>query len=155
MFWKTYTSLEIHYKANQKYELMEGYAKSGLSTCAGFMTYRFVALYTDYRKWYKVGKYIDNVDDLRRFFEGHTNLDHIVHMENLDQDLSEILHDIGYDLPPNFHFLVGRVNPSKHLNYRSYYDDETEGLVTAQEKFIIDKYGYTRPSEEDQAHRRS
>ena len=130
-----------------KAELIEYYPYSKLSTFAGFMTYRFVSLYSNNREWNTVGKYIDNQADLREFFDRQKIIDRIVHMENLEQDLLQILRDIGYELT-----LIeekNRTNSSKHLSYKKYYDQETEELVAAEEKFIIDEYGYVCPGERE------
>lgn len=137
--------LDFFLSDSGKCDLPEGYAESPLSKFCGFMTYRFVFLYTNNSKWIEIGKSVDDDKKLQEFFEEHNVIDRMVYMENLERDLFQILRDIGYEGIHGIERPRSRTNSSKHLRYQEYYNGEAEDLVAKEEKFIIDRYGYKRP----------
>jgi hypothetical protein len=129
-----------------KKDFIEGYAESNLRTFAGFMTYRFVSLYADYEKWNEHGQHLSDLNHLKAFFDRFSIVDRTIHLETLEHDLFKILKELGYEVGSGIVGEGDRTNSSKHLFYKEYYDEVTEGLVADQERFIIERYGYSPPS---------
>ena len=134
-----------------KADLIEGYPQSSLCSFAGFMTYRFVSMYADFKKWNECGQLIRTEDVLHAFWAQSAILDRIIFMESLEDDLARILKDLGCDGASLVAVPQDRTNTSAHRSYVDYYDSETARLVRNQEKFIIETYGYRGPDEAQSA----
>ncbi|MFO8049795.1 MAG: hypothetical protein R6U29_12235 [Desulfosudaceae bacterium] len=133
----------------RKWDLGDFYALSPVSECAGFMTFRYLYLYSDtVRPLFCRGR-INTLERVRAFDRGHTVLDDTIRVEELETDLIRIL--TACDIPLNDHQLdyihsIGRTNVSrKQQEPGSYYDAETIELVRRKERLIIDKYKYSVP----------
>jgi hypothetical protein len=122
----------------------EGYAASAIKTSAGFMTYRFLALTTDYRHWNTQGRAAQDYDELVAFADRHSIARRILRMETLNGNLAGLLQDFEFDVSIDDLDAIAKTNTSTHRKYDSYYDDETYRLVAERERFIIDRFGYTR-----------
>jgi hypothetical protein len=110
---------------------------------AGYMTFRFLALTTDYNAWMQVGRKCRTRQELTRFADKHTIVHKILRMEHLNQDLADLLALIGIDVSVTALDEGRKVNVSPRLDYRDYYDDRTNELVRNRDGFIIDRFGYS------------
>lgn len=70
--------------------------------------------------------------------------------ENLEADLKRMLERAGYALTREQLERIdrGRENPTMHSTHREtseYYDEASVDLVAEQDRFMIEKFGYSRP----------
>jgi hypothetical protein len=65
-------------------------------------------------------------------------LDFIGRFENFEKDIKLVAKKIGLDL-----LTVPTKNKMDHLNYRSYYDEETKGIIGTLYKKDIARFGYS------------
>jgi hypothetical protein len=120
----------------------EGYSASAIKSVAGYMTYRFLALTTEYEKWNSVGRAARNYDDVVAFADRHSIATTILRMESLNENLAEMLQSIGMNVSLDELEAIGKTNASTHRKYSDYYDEETHRLVAERDRFIIDRFGY-------------
>jgi len=74
---------------------------------------------------------------------------HFLKMENLRQDLLAWLRAMDIDSSPQMHRFIqeeGKVNPSKHQHYSTYYDADLAALVAERDRLIVDRFSYQFPS---------
>lgn len=98
--------------------------------------------------------------EVDQFFEGktyeevveyeaqNTFIDYVVRVESLAEDLIHVLREIQPALHKNWESVIRsrakiKVNASTHLESHIYYDDDLIKLVARNERFLIDKFGYT------------
>lgn len=128
----------------------EGYWRSALSGFAGFLTYRYMRVFTC-RKG-ELGKLanLSTPEQLAEHDGSNCFIDHFIRNEHLESDLLETLRLTRVDVPE--HVAAGmrsrpRTNTSsKKRGSGYYYDAETERLVGDRDRFIVDKFGYDAPS---------
>ncbi|WP_416307635.1 sulfotransferase family 2 domain-containing protein [Neptunicella sp. SCSIO 80796] len=85
------------------------------------------------RSWYHFRPQVDYLLDS----SGKVSLDFIGHFENLHDDFAYIAKKLGKDVT------LANSNKSKHVDYRSYYDDETRDIVAQVYARDIALLGYT------------
>jgi hypothetical protein len=124
----------------------EGYASSPVKVAVGFMTYSFLALTTDYAEWRRVGRKCRSYDELAAFADEHSIVDRVLRVEALNEDLLSLMDSAGIEVPPGEAAEWGKHNVSVRRDFAEYYDEETLRLVQNRDRFIIDRYGYRRPS---------
>jgi hypothetical protein len=121
----------------------EGYASSDIRNQAGFMTFRFLALTTEFNAWNAVGRQTSSRDAIRAFMERHGVARRILRMERLNQDLHGLLQDIGKPVSMEDLEAIGKTNAREHAKYGYYYDPKTIDLVAKRDWLIIERFGYT------------
>ena len=131
--------------------LGEGYHESSLSDFSGFMTFRYC--YIHLKNFFNKDNFhgIRNISQLREFDSLNNLLDHVIRMENLEDDLIRVLQEIGYELDQEskdwiYSLKKEKTNKSDRKGFEFYYNQETVDLVFDKERFIIEKYDYESPS---------
>lgn len=124
---------------------LEGYASSSVKKAVGFLTYRFLALTTDYTQWMNQGRKCRSYDEVTVFADEHTIVSHVLRAESLDADLRALLDLIGLEVSADEASQWGRHNAAPHRNHTEYYDEETIMLVATRDRFILDRFGYRWP----------
>lgn len=120
----------------------EGYASSAIKRVVGLMTYRFLALTTDYVEWMRSGRKCRSYEEVVDFAEKHTILNDVLRVETLDQDILRLLEIAGINVSPTDAAHWGKHNTSVRREYSEYYDEQTSGLVKSRERFIIERFCY-------------
>lgn len=72
--------------------------------------------------------------------QGNNRLTHVLHTENLKNDLVSAL-DLNKKNIDKL-FKMDKVHVSKHEHYRTYYNDESIELVAQKDRKIVETYGY-------------
>jgi len=121
----------------------EGYASSPVKNVIGLMTYRYLALTTEYRHWISQGCKCHTYAELEQFAHKHSIVGTVLCMENLNEDLLALLNRLGVAVSAKDAAGWGKDNTTVHRRYRNYYDDETIRLVASRDRFIVDRFGYT------------
>ncbi len=142
--------LKTIFNPKRRYDLKEKYGFSPISEYGGFLTYRYLYLYSrDVKKIYSK-KYVGNINKLYEFDENNNMLCYVIRNENLENDLINILNKIGVSLSDKIIAKIKsfrKTNTSKRKkSLESYYDRKTSNLVKEKEKFLIDKYNYSEPN---------
>ena len=125
--------------SKKKDQLAEHYYFSSFYKKFGYMTFRYLVMFTnpDNRKqlFHNLNKYSDLLD----FDKNFNFINYFIKVENLQSDLNELFAKLDLKVTNDIEI----VNPSKRnrdINY--YYDDECVEIVKRYEKFIFDKYQY-------------
>jgi hypothetical protein len=121
---------------------LEGYAASPVKEAVGLMTYRFLALTTDYSAWMREGRKCRRYDDVVAFAQNHMIVNEVLRAETLNDDLLRLLKAAGVDVSPIDVVGWGKHNTTPRRAYIEYFDEETFGLVANRERFIVDRFGY-------------
>ncbi|PSB09560.1 hypothetical protein C7B62_12770 [Pleurocapsa sp. CCALA 161] len=142
--------LHLIFDPMRKYDLTEGYGFSPISSFAGLLTYRYTCVHSNVLKLNKLFNNTDIIsfDQLLEFDKQNNLLNGIIRNESLEQDLIQVLKDVGYKLTlEEQEEIISRkkINTSKHKPSSFYYDDETVNMVRSREQLIIDKYQYNPP----------
>ena len=142
--------LHLMLDPKRKYDLLERYADTPISSYAGLLTYRYIFLFSrNARDLFTKPEAVQSLADLRAFDRQNNQLDHVIRNESLEDDLIQVLTACGAQLTEAQIQTIrqsGRTNASSRkrtLDY--YYDQETLELVRSREQFIIDKYRYATP----------
>jgi len=141
--------LKLIFNPRRKYDLKEKYGFSPISDYGGFLTYRYMYLYSKEVKKLYTNKYVGNLIKLKNFDKSNNILDFIIRNENLENDLIDVFHKIGIALDDED---INKINSSKktntskrNKNLKLYYDEDSRELIYKRERFLIDKYNYTKP----------
>jgi hypothetical protein len=144
--------LKLIFDEKRKIDLREGYSDSSLAEFAGFMTFRYSKLHMKHFYKKSISKKIGSYEELVEYDKANTLLGGVIYLENLEEDFIKVVEKAGYSLEKEIkENLLGKTerkqNVSKHHGASFYYDEETKKLVEENEKFIIEKYGYSFPEE--------
>jgi hypothetical protein len=120
----------------------EGYAASPVKSSIGLMTYRFLALATEYGAWNTAGRAARDPQAVAVFADRHTIASRILRMESLNADLLAVLQSVGIQVTLDDLDAISKTNTSTHRKYTDYYDDEAYRLVAQRDRLIIDRFGY-------------
>lgn len=120
----------------------EGYAGSPVKSVIGFMTYRFLALTTEYSAWNAEGRKARSYAQLSDFVDRNTITGRVMRMESLNADLLDVLQSVGEPVTMDDLNALAPTNTSVHRKYNDYYDDECYDLVAERDRLIIERYGY-------------
>ncbi|MGM9487199.1 hypothetical protein [Ideonella sp. YS5] len=124
-----------------------GFAQSPISKVAGLMTYRYFQLYV--RGASHIPVTIGTQEGLRSFEAQHLVLDHIIRQDSLTEDLVSSLERSGVSLTDEQRKMIYDAKPTgkaaRSMGIERFYDAASTDLVTRREKFIIERFGYTRP----------
>ncbi len=130
----------------RRHDLREGYGESAICGLAGFMTYRYLYLFSREAAPLYSPVALNSREALRAFDAENNILHAVIRNERLQDDLVAALQQAGYQLDENDHRILAtsqRTNPSRRIRQLDYYyDSDTIALVAAKEAFLIEKYGY-------------
>ena len=129
-------------------DLPEAYPQSRIGAYTGFMTYRYLRLFSrDVRPLYtKDGP--GGLADLQAMDRYNSAVDLFIRAECLETDFLAMLEAIGMPASAETRARVidaTRTNTSKHRPTWEYYDDYTRDLVLEGDRLIVDKHGYQPP----------
>jgi len=122
----------------------EDYKENIISAEIGFLTYRYIMLYT-YNGKKMIGKF-RNLSSLFKHDAENNFLDVIIRNESINDDLLENVRELDCDevtLNDIFKRFQKKRNRSIRKDYKEYYDEETQALVAEKDKLIIEKYHYS------------
>ena len=120
----------------------EGYSASPIKSTVGYMTYRFLALTTEYGPWTRIGRAARSYGNVESFADQSSIARRIMRMETLNSDLLNLLHSVDVDVTMEKIDAIGKTNTSSHRKYTDYYDDETYRLVAERDRLIIERFDY-------------
>lgn len=123
----------------KKSSLAEHYFFTSLKKNFGYMTYRYLIMFTkpQYRKeiYYK----LNGLNDIEEFDKKYVFIDNFLKIENLKDDLKKLVHKLDIDGKA----VIEIVNPSKRIRELDYYyDDETINIVKNYDEFLFKKFNY-------------
>ena len=121
---------------------LEGYAASPVKAAVGLMTYRFLALTTDYAAWMREGRKCRQYDDVLAFAQKYNIVSDVLRAETLNDDLLRLLKAAGIEVPPADVTEWGKHNTTPRRAFTEYFDEETFQLVRSRDRFIVDRFGY-------------
>lgn len=121
--------------------LEDGYPFLPMADECGFLTFRFLRLFTDFPQWKRHLRKLKTRTEIDAFYEKYRLTDEFIRMEKLEMDLAEILRELGISIDDSF-LNVRKTNTSKRKEYGHYYDDETRELVSIKDGIICDLFGY-------------
>jgi hypothetical protein len=67
--------------------------------------------------------------------DGNKLVNHILRIENLEEELSQVNRDQGWNFPFDYSF---RANVSEHKHYREYFDGHPDLIDRVAKKFAAD-----------------
>ena len=128
----------------------EGFGGSPISQFAGLLTYRYMTLFCckDHES-VNLAK-LDSFDSLAEYARERCFVDHFIRNEKLEADFFKVLELIGINVSIEKRAELS-LRPKTNLSSRAhdahyYYDSDTEKLVFERERFIVEKFGYVKPS---------
>jgi len=124
--------------------ISDDYSVLPLNKFCGFLTYRFVSLFSDQTAWTKQSRSITDYEELERYFEKHGVVQRFIRNESVESDLLEMFEVIDVKAKDEF-FQGERTNSSSRKDVSFYYDEETVELVAQKDRLIIEKFHYAPP----------
>jgi hypothetical protein len=120
--------------------LAEHYFFSSLFNNFGYLTFRYLVMFTNPEKRYLLYKnHIKNYEDLKNFDLENNYINHFIKFENLEEDIGVSLKKIG----KQFNNKTDNRNASNRVsNTDYYYDNETKNLVKKYDRLIFEKHHY-------------
>lgn len=134
-------------------DIGEGYWRFPMNRFVGLMTYRYMKLFTCKQGETDRMQAITTPEQLVAFEREHCFIDHVIRNERLETDLLAALQQVGIAVPAEtatrWQARPRTNTSSKKHGVAYYYDADTEKLIGAREKLIVEKYGYRPPSERE------
>jgi len=124
--------------------ISDTYSVLPLNKFSGFLTYRFVSLFSDQSAWDRHSKSISNYEDIENYFEKNCVVKRFIRQEHIENDLLDIIENFDVQLKEEY-FSGKKTNSSSHKKASFYYDEETLDLVAQKDRLIIEKFSYERP----------
>ena len=120
--------------------LAEHYFFSSLFNNSGYLTFRYLVMFTNPEKRYLLyNDHIKNYEDLRKFDLENNYINHFIKFENLEEGINSSLKKIG----KNFENKTNNTNASNRISSTDYYyDDEAKNLVKKYDRLIFEKHNY-------------
>ena len=123
-------------------DIGEDFKSTELSRFAGFLTYRYLRLYTIGNGLNRIGSF----DALRNYDRTENFLDETIKMERVNLDIERLATRFKISRASSrriLHRFKRKPNKSKREeDYRYYYTADSVELVQAYEKLIIEKHNY-------------
>lgn len=127
---------------DRRFDVCEGFAETGVWRFAGYMTYRYLRVYSaNIDALYRRRLY--SLSDLYEFDSASNVVDSFIRVEQLEKDFLATLEKAGYEVSPKIKEDVRgamRTNASVHANADTYYDEECRALIMERERFLFDKH---------------
>ena len=124
-----------------------GFAQSPIGKLVGLMTFRYFHLFV--KEADKVPETVRTLDGLKAFETKNLILQHIIRQDRLAEDFAKALQDSGVVLTEEHRKLIYDAKPtnksSRPRSFDHYYNPASVDLVARRERFIIERFGYTRP----------
>tara|TARA_B100000401_G_C52697271_1_gene667314 strand:- start:28 stop:822 length:795 start_codon:yes stop_codon:yes gene_type:complete len=123
----------------KKSSLAEHYFFTSLNKNFGYMTYRYLIMFTNPKHRREIYFKLNNLNDIKEFDKRYVFINNFVKIENLKDDLKKVIDKLNINEKVD----IETVNPSKRnreLNY--YYDNETINIVKNYDKFLFEKFNY-------------
>jgi hypothetical protein len=95
--------------------------------------------------WRREAPRVRSMDDVARLYADHNIVDRYIRTEQLEEDLAEVLREVGLDGVTAEDLVGPRRNASARRDVAHYYDAATIDLVAREERFVIDRFGYAPP----------
>jgi hypothetical protein len=111
----------------------------------GLYTYRFLRMSILRPVWRREAPRVRSMDDVARLYADHNIVDRYIRTEQLEEDLAEVLREVGLDGVTAEDLVVPRRNASSRRDVGHYHDAATIDLVAREERFLIDRFGYAPP----------
>ena len=126
--------------SNKKKDLAEHYFFSNLYNNFGYLTYRYIIMFTLPEKRHKIfNNSIQSYDGLLKFDSENNYINQFIKFENLNEGLEVSLNKIGIE----FKDKLNKLNVSERISdIDYYYDKETKDLVKNFDRFIFEKHDY-------------
>lgn len=141
--------IKLIFDTNRRYDLKEKFGFSPICKHSGLLTYRYLYLYCENLPFIYQKKYAGSLNKLLEFDRENNILDAIIHTENLENDLIEILKEAGYIVDKKMIEEINSLDKSntsrRKRKIKYYYDEKTKILIEKNEKLIINKYSYEFP----------
>jgi hypothetical protein len=126
------------------------FGRSDLRRYAGYYTYRFATLFCRNRRQVHRPSGLADYEALEAFIEEHYYITHMVHTENMANELEAALLDIGVDLSTEQKEMIHSTPPTnrshRSLPREAFYDDELRDLVSDRDRMIIERFGFNYPN---------
>lgn len=142
------------YMLNNKsfwYDVGQGYGVSNISHIAGLLTFRYLKLFCCKKETISGLKKILTYEKLLKFENENCFIDYFIRNESLEEDIFKILNLIKINISEKQKKEImnqPKTNrSSRRFDTSYYYDDKSENLVLSREKLIVEKFGYTPPSQ--------
>jgi len=134
------TWLKSLLKNNKKKDLAEHYFFSNLFNNFGYLTYRYLIMFTLPKKRDEIfNNNEQNYDGLLKFDSENNFIDQFIKFENLNEGLEISLNKIGIE----FKDQLNKLNKSERISdIDYYYDKETKDMVKNFDRFIFEKHDY-------------
>lgn len=130
-------------------DLGEGYGRTRVSQVAGLYTYRYAKLFSCMKDQSERLDAISTFDELVAHDRQNCFVDHFIRNETLESDLFLALESSGLVIPDDLKSgIVARARTntsSRRAGADDYYDGETQRLVAARDRLIVDRFGYRPP----------
>ncbi len=142
--------LRLVFNPQWAHMISKGYSRTPMYQNVGFMTYRYLRLYTRDASALTTDHRLQDIQLLCAFDAEQNILDFTIKNENLEKDLVQALTLSGYEVTEDMRreIVEGTRKRHKVSNHRAigyYYDSESVEWVSQRERFLIEKYGYDFP----------
>ena len=131
--------LKAMLSSKKKDQLAEHYYFSSFYRNFGYMTFRYLVMFTNPDNRNQIFTNLKEYDDLLKFDKNYNFVNYFIKVENLKSDLDKLFKILNLEVVNKLEI----VNPSKRnpdVDY--YYNDECINLVKKYERFIFEKYEY-------------
>lgn len=140
--------LHLIHDPRNRHALSHDYGKSPMSRFGGFLTYRYLHLYSrDLDRLY--ARSVRTQDVVRRLLTDNCLLDFVIRTEHLADDLVAALGQCGIELDEAQRQVVyagGRTNASRRSRrLEFFYDADTAELVRSREAPLVEMFQYAPP----------
>ena len=119
--------------------LAEQYYFSSIKHNFGYMTYRYLIMFTKPQNRKEIYSDLKTYYDIENFDKNYNFINKFIKVENLNNDLENVLEKFNIKKQKD----IERINPSKrNKDVNFYYDKECLEIVKNQDKYIFDKFNY-------------
>jgi len=145
------TWLKMMHDPRHFLDIGEGYGALPMSRLAGLLTFRYIKLHCTKEHEQDSLRGISSYPELKEFEQSQCFIDRFIKNEELAHDLIQSLRDFGITVSNGAESEI-RSRPKTNTSSRNhgpeyYYDSDSEGLVAERERLIIEKFGYSGPSQ--------
>ena len=119
--------------------LAEQYYFSSINNNFGYMTFRYLIMFTKTSTKKKIYSDIKSYKEIEDFDKSYNFINKFMKVENLQNDLENLLKELGINKKNE----IKIINPSKrNKDSDFYYDKESIEIVKNQDKYIFNKFNY-------------
>lgn len=124
---------------NKKNELAEQYYFSSFNKNLGYMTFRYLIMFTKPNSRNQIFNSLNSYNDIKDFDKNFNFINYFIKIENLYSDLNKLFKTLNLNIESNLE-KINSSNRNQEINY--YYDDECKEIVKQCDKFLFYKYNY-------------